>query len=167
MVDVRASLVLVAATLLACSSGSASTEAVDAGCPPTLATYCSESDCSQSWSAAATLACTSSCAGGVFLYACGGLNVADCPGEEGGGSTSYYDPATGTLVAVVRQASVVAGGLPGCFAGSESLRYLYDSGSTPPCPTGPLLGCDGRPVGMGSGPRMDGASADGSADGYE
>jgi hypothetical protein len=165
MVVRRASLVLVTVMVLACScAASPSAETADAGCPSTLAAYCSQNGCAQSWSTAVSLACLPTC-GQVYLYACNGFDVAQCPGDEGGGVTSFFDPATGALVAVAHYPSIIGPSLPGCFVGRESLRSLYDSGSAPSCPTGPLLGCDGRPVGIGSETPMDGSSLDAGADG--
>ncbi len=124
------------------------------GCPTTVAAYCSQDACVQTWPLAPTLACTARCAGGVFVYSCDGVNVANCPGDEGGGETWYFDPASQALLAIVMYPSIEPGGAPGCFVGPESLRYLSDSGP-PSCPPGPLLACGQSPVDGGASPSLD------------
>jgi hypothetical protein len=124
------------------------------GCPTTLAAYCAQNACPQTWPLASTLACNDDCAGGVFVYSCNGFNVANCPGDEGGGATWYFDPASQGLLAVVTYPSLEPGGAPGCFVGSESLRYLSDGGP-PSCPSGPLLACGQSPATGDASPLLD------------
>lgn len=80
--------------------------------------------------------------------------VATCPGDEGGGATWYFDPASQALLAIVTYPSIEPGGAPGCFVGSESLRYLSDSGA-PSCPSGPLLACGQSPADGGASLSLD------------
>jgi hypothetical protein len=132
-----------AGILIAACSGSGS--GADAGnlpaCAQSLSDYCGEAGalCPATWEFAQCLVNGPECAGGVYLYACNGLDVASCPGDEGGGQTLVFDPSSHALVAVVAYPSLIAGGRPGCYVGPESLRSTLQSGP-PNCPTGPLLG---------------------------
>ena len=136
-----------AAVVIAGCSGSGS--GADAGadsanlpaCAQSLSDYCAEAGalCPMTWDSAQCALETPECAGGFYLYACDGLDVASCPGDEGGGHTLVFDPSSHALVAVVEYPSLVGGGSRGCYVGPESLRSTLQSGP-PNCPTGPLLG---------------------------
>jgi hypothetical protein len=110
-------------------------------CSATLGDYCAEAGalCPASWSAAGSLVYVPECAGGVYLYACDGFDVASCPGDEGGGRTLIFDTSSHALVAVAVCPSIMAGGQAGCYFGPAPLRASIEPGP-PACPTGPLLG---------------------------
>jgi hypothetical protein len=93
--------------------------------------------------------------------------VADCPGDEGGGKTFYYDPSSGALLAIARYPSLISAGLPGCFVGRDSVRPLYEAGMAPSCAQGPLLGCGVGGMQSSFAPTPDGATDGSAVDAFE